>query len=72
MLLLGYAGFLRYSEIANLKMENIKFFPSYIVVNIVSGKTDVYRRGNNVVITKTNGKACPRFSNYYDLSRTCQ
>lgn len=59
MLLLGYAGFLRYSEIANLKMENIKFFPSYIVVNIVSGKTDVYRRGNNVVIAKTNGKACP-------------
>jgi hypothetical protein len=33
----------RYSEIANLKMENIIFFPSYIVVNIVSGKTDVYR-----------------------------
>jgi site-specific recombinase XerD len=26
MLLLGYAGFLRYSEIANLKMENINFF----------------------------------------------
>jgi hypothetical protein len=26
MLLLGYAGFLRYSEIANLKIENIKFF----------------------------------------------
>jgi uncharacterized Fe-S radical SAM superfamily protein PflX len=25
----------------------------------VSGKTDVYRRGNNVVIAKTNGKACP-------------
>jgi integrase len=59
MLLLGYAGFLRYSEIANLKMENIKFFPSDIVVNIVSGKTNVYRRGNNVVIAKTNGKACP-------------
>jgi integrase len=34
MLLLGYAGFLRYSEIANLKMENIKFFPSYIVVTL--------------------------------------
>jgi hypothetical protein len=36
MLLLGYAGFHRYSEIANLKMENIKFVPSYIVVNIVT------------------------------------
>jgi hypothetical protein len=31
----------------------------YIVVIIVSGKTDVFRRGNNVVIAKTNGKACP-------------
>ena len=61
MLLLEYAGFLRYSEIANLKMENIKCFPSYIVVNIVSGKTDVYRRGNNVGIAKTNSKALPRF-----------
>ena len=24
-----------------------------------AGKTDVYSRGNNVVIAKTNGKACP-------------
>ena len=40
-------------------MENIKCVPSYIVVNIVSGKTDVYRCWNNVVIAKTNGKACP-------------
>jgi hypothetical protein len=59
LLLLEYAGFLRYSEIANLKMENIKCVPSYIVVNIVSGKTDVYRCWNNVVIAKTNGKAGP-------------
>ncbi|XP_071139880.1 integrase/recombinase xerD homolog [Mytilus edulis] len=59
MMLVGYAGFLRYSEIANLKMCNIKFFDTYVSLNIETGKTDVYRRGNNVIISKTNLPTCP-------------
>ncbi|CAG2256303.1 unnamed protein product [Mytilus edulis] len=59
MMLVGYAGFLRYNEIANLKMCNIKKINTYVSLNIESGKTDVYRRGNNVIISKTNLPTCP-------------
>ncbi|XP_052090178.1 uncharacterized protein LOC127726763 [Mytilus californianus] len=59
MMLVGYAGFLRYSEIANLKMSNIKIFDTYVSLNIESGKTDIYRRENNVIISRTNLSTCP-------------
>ena len=40
MFLLRYAGFLRYSEIANLKMCNLNFFDTYVSLYIEC-KTDV-------------------------------
>jgi hypothetical protein len=40
MCLVGYAGFLRYNEIANLKMCNLNIFDTYISLNIESSKTD--------------------------------
>jgi len=59
MCLVGYAGFLRYNEIVNLKMCNLNIFDTYISLNIESSKTDIYRRGNNVIISKTNSSTCP-------------
>lgn len=59
MVLLSYAGFLRYSELANLKMSNLKIFSTYVSLHIEKSKTDVYRRGNNVIISKTNSSTCP-------------
>ena len=59
MFLIGFAGFLRYSEIANLKMCNITNFDNYICLIIESSKTDVYRRGNCVNISKTSEQTCP-------------
>ena len=38
MVLLAFAGFLRYSEFANLKMCNLKFFGTYVCLNIEFGK----------------------------------
>ena len=45
MCLVGYAGFLRYNEIANLKMCNLNIFDTYISLNIESSKTDIYIEG---------------------------
>ena len=59
MMLVAFAGFLRYIELANLKMCNIKFVDSYVSLNIEGGKTDPYRRGNNVIISKTDCSTCP-------------
>jgi hypothetical protein len=70
MCLVGYAGFLRYNEIANLKMCNLNIFYTYISLNIESSKTDIYRRGNNVIISKTNSSTCPVswFLRYIELA----
>jgi integrase len=53
MCLLGYAGFLRFSELASLKRSDISFFPSYVKLYLEKSKTDVYREGREVVISKT-------------------
>lgn len=61
MVLLGYAGFLRYDELVHIKMCDIKFHQSgsHIEIKIEKSKTDVFRQGNIVVIAKTGNKLCP-------------
>lgn len=58
MLLISFAGFLRFSEVANLKVKNLVFKDLYMNIVIESSKTDVYRRGNKVTIAETGGKLC--------------
>ena len=58
MCLLCYAGFLRYSELANLKRNNIYFCYNYVKLLLENSKTDVYREGREVFISKTNSPTC--------------
>lgn len=59
LFLLGYCGFLRYSELANIRMSNIETFDNHIKIRIEKSKTDIYRRGNSVVIASTGTDLCP-------------
>lgn len=59
MLILGFAGFLRFNELANIKVKNITFKDLYMNICVETSKTDVYRRGNEITIAKTGGKLCP-------------
>lgn len=59
MCVLGFAGFLRYSEIANLKMNNITFCSDHVKLFLEVSKTDIYREGREVVISKTGNITCP-------------
>ena len=59
MCLLGYAGFLRFSELASLKRSDISFFPSHVKLYLGKSKTDVYREGREVAISKTGTITCP-------------
>ena len=59
MCLLSYAGFLRYSALANLKRHHITFHDDYVSLFIETSKTDIYREGREVVISKTNRSTCP-------------
>lgn len=57
--LLGFSGFLRYNELANIKMSDLCFEQGYVKISIRESKTDPYRRGNEIVIAKTGNKLCP-------------
>lgn len=59
LMLLGYAGFMRFSELANIKASNLTFQKSHLEIIIESSKTDVYRQGNTICIARTNTDLCP-------------
>lgn len=57
--LLGYAGFLRFSEIVNIRRSHLTFYESYLKLFIAKSKTDVYKQGTSLCITRTNSNTCP-------------
>ena len=57
--LLSYSGFLRASELLNLKLCDVCFFNTHMALFIEKSKTDIYRDGNWLVISKTGSKLCP-------------
>lgn len=69
MCLLGFSGFFRFSELSNIRMCVIKWENAHIEINIPKSKTDIYRRGNSVIIAKTGNDLCPVFwlNKYIDL-----
>ena len=56
--LLGFAGFFRYSEMANLKEADVSIFPEHMEIFLESSKTDQYRDGSQVVIARTGARIC--------------
>ncbi|KAK3107307.1 hypothetical protein FSP39_011571 [Pinctada imbricata] len=57
--LLSYSGFLRVSELLSLKICDISFFTTHMSIFIEKSKTDIYRDGNWLVISRTGTKLCP-------------
>jgi integrase len=57
--LLGYAGFLRFSEIVNILRSHVTFCDSHMKVFIQKSKTDVHSKGNYVYISRTFSPNCP-------------
>ncbi|XP_071124201.1 uncharacterized protein [Mytilus edulis] len=59
MCLLSYAGFLRFSELVNLRGIDIKIYSTHANLYLAKSKTDIYREGRDVVISRTNLVTCP-------------
>jgi len=57
MCLVSYAGFLRFSEIANLRSD-ITISDSHVFLFIAKSKPDHYREGTNVLISRTYKFTC--------------
>ena len=59
MVLLCYAGFLRYDELSNLKLCDVEICSSHVKLFIEKSKTDQFREGAWVVIGATGKSTCP-------------
>ena len=58
-LLVGFAGFFRFSELINIRRNDIIFYGKYLKIFIERSKTDKYRKGTRIFIAKTCRKTCP-------------
>ena len=59
LMVVSFAGFLRYSEVSNLTLGDIVFEPTFMRLFIEQSKTDQYREGHWVFIAKTVSEICP-------------
>ena len=72
MIALSLAGFLRFDELSSLKCNDITVQDHVLKLKIGHSKTDQYRQGNDVLISKGNTLACPVsiFRHYVSLSKS--
>ena len=70
IIVLGFAGFLRFNEIANIRRSNVEFFTTFMKIFITESKTDVYRDGKWSYIAKSNSSLCPVSTLQSYLQRT--
>jgi len=56
---LGYAGFLRFSELVELTPANFTISNEMMTIRIAHSKTDQLRQGDEVAIARTKSRICP-------------
>ena len=57
--LLAFAGFLRFDDAIQLRACDLQITPEMVKIVIRSSKTDQFRQGSNVLISRTNSDTCP-------------
>ena len=59
LVLVSYAGFLRFNELINIRRCDIQLFVSHVHIFISKSKTDIFRQGAWVLIGATGSLCCP-------------
>lgn len=59
MALLLFAGFFRFSELACLTIKDIAICATHLTIQVNNSKTDQYRKGDEVVISRSGKVTCP-------------
>ena len=57
--LLGFSGFLRFSELINLRPCDFKVTEEMMKIKIVHSKTDQWRQGDEILVARTRNATCP-------------
>ena len=71
MILIAFSGVLRFDELVHLRCSDVSFYDNHLTLNIRKSKTDQYRQGNEVVISKGSTAACPyvMLKKYMDVAK---
>ena len=58
---LGFCGFLKYDDLAHIRIEGISMFflGAFMDIFLDSGKNDEYRQGSHILLSAINCYACP-------------
>lgn len=59
MILICFSGFLRFNELSNLHCSDVRFSDKFFTIIVRKSKTDQYRFGSDIVISKCETAACP-------------
>ncbi|KAJ8313639.1 LOW QUALITY PROTEIN: hypothetical protein KUTeg_008200 [Tegillarca granosa] len=58
-ILIGYSGFFKFDKLSSITYNDVEVKDSYLFLNIRKSKTDQYRQGNQIRISKDITSACP-------------
>ncbi len=59
VVLVGYAGFLRISELLQLQVRHLTINADHMILLLPKRKNDQFRKGHTVYIAWSNKKTCP-------------
>ena len=59
MITVAYSGFSRFNELSNIRCKDLSFQDDHLKLNIPKSKTDQYRHGCDILISKGTTSACP-------------
>ena len=59
LVLVGYAGFMRISELLKVKYQDVEFHDTHMSIRVPKRKNDQYRQGHVVNISRTGNPTCP-------------
>ena len=62
LLLISYAGFLRFDEASNLRKGDFTFYHTHMTIFLEKSKTDQYRDGRTLVISRVPSDICPVYN----------
>jgi len=71
MALLLFAGFFRFSELAALTIGDISISDTHLTIKVSQSKTNQYRKGNEVVISRSDKVTCPVSNLERYMTLTC-
>ena len=57
--LLGFSGFLRFSELINLRPCDFTVSDDMMKIKILHSKTDQRRQGDEILVARTTNSTCP-------------